>query len=91
MQWLDVAHAEEIEQFTPLILNQVASVGRGRRHRLRHREWATRLGPFSLGDVGGIDDGAPTVRSDPMTMPVRGFEYPFPQHLNREMACSMAT
>ena len=48
MQWVDVAQAEEIEKFSPLILNQVASTAEGPEHiALGTAKGPTRLGPFS--------------------------------------------
>src|SRR3990167_7828433 len=91
MQWVEVAQAEEIEKFRPLILNQVASVAEAPEHiALGTAKGPTRLGPRSLAvwaaSTIALVDGppAPTIR------PVFSWETSPSVRPESAMACSIA-
>src|SRR6476646_2497286 len=92
MQWFDVAQAEEIESFTPLILNQVASVAEAVDDiAFGTAKGPTRLGPLlravSAASIMARQDGPP----EPITIPVRTFEISFSSTPESRIACSIAT
>src|SRR5579863_7186756 len=92
MQWLEVAHAEEIEYDRPLILNQVESVADAVDDiAFGTANGPTRFGPFvramSAASTMARVDGPP----EPMIRPVRSLETsPGSSPLSR-IAWSMAT
>src|SRR6185437_12939024 len=92
MQWAEVAQAEEIEKFSPLILNQVASTADAVEDiALGTAKGPTRLGPFvrvvSAASTMARADGPP----EPMMMPVRSLETSLSSTPESRIACSMAT
>src|ERR1700721_3815989 len=92
MQWFEVAQAEEIEQFTPRILNQVASVA----DAVDDIAFGTANGPTRFGPLVRAVSAASTIARvdgppEPMTMPVRSFEISDSSRPASRMACSMAT
>src|ERR1700721_1977838 len=92
MQWFEVAQAEEIEQFTPRILNQVASVA----DAVDDIAFGTANGPTRFGPLLRVMSALSTiVRVDgppePMMIPVRSFDTSFSESPESRIACSMAT
>src|SRR5579863_3518573 len=92
MQWLEVAHAEEIEYDRPLILNQVESVADAVDDiAFGTANGPTRFGPFiramSAASTMARVEGPP----EPMTMPVRSLEISLSCKPASRIACSMAT
>src|SRR3954469_16165276 len=72
MQWFEVAQADEIEELTPLILNQVASVAEA----VDDIAFGTANGPTRFGPLLRVVSAASTMvrvegPPDPMMMPVR--------------------
>src|SRR6202021_2612613 len=91
MQWFEVAQAEEIEQFTPLILNQVASVA----DAVDDIAFGTANGPPRFGPLVRVVSAASTmVRAEgppePMMMPVRMLETSAGSRPESWIACSIA-
>src|SRR3569833_3613511 len=92
MQWFDVAQADEIEYFTPLILNQVASVA----DAVDDIAFGTANGPmrFGLEFLRGASAASTIVDvvgpPEPMMMPVRGLEMSPSSTPESRIACSMA-
>src|ERR1700681_1428427 len=91
MQWFEVAQADEIEEFTPLILNQVASVA----DAVDDIAFGTANGPTRLGPLLRVVSAASTmVRADgppePMMMPVRTLDTSAGSRPESWIACSMA-
>src|SRR3990167_3677692 len=91
MQWVEVAQAEEIEKFRPLILNQVESVAEAPElMALGTAKGPTRLGPRSLAMCAAstiaLVDGPP----EPTIRPVRTLETCASSRPESAMACSMA-
>src|SRR5579859_4859272 len=91
MQWAEVAQAEEIEKFRPLILNQVASTAEGPELiALGTANGPTRLGPLvrviSAASTMARVEGPP----EPTIRPVRSLETSASSRPESAMACSMA-
>src|SRR5689334_6912959 len=92
MQWVEVAQAEEIEKFRPLILNQVDSTAEGPELiALGTANGPTRLGPRVL----AVSAASMTVRVDeppePTIRPVISLETSASSSPESAIACSMAT
>src|SRR3981189_872273 len=91
MPWAEVAQAEEIEKFRPLILNQVASVAEGPELiALGTAKGPTRLGPrvrvISAASTMVRVDGPP----EPTIRPVFSLETSASSRPESAIACSMA-
>ena len=91
MQWVEVAQAEEIEKFRPLILNQVASVAEAAELiALGTANGPTRLGPL----VRAVSAASTMARVDappePTIRPVRSLETSSSSRPESAIACSMA-
>src|SRR3954469_5510709 len=92
MQWFEVAQADEIEELTPRILNQVASVA----DAVDDIAFGTANGPTRFGPLLRVVSAASTMvrvegPPDPMMMPVRSFETSFASSPASRIACSIAT
>src|SRR3990167_7614275 len=91
MQWVEVAQAEEMEKFRPLILNQVESVAEGPElMALGTAKGPTRLGPrvlaVSAASMMALVEGPP----EPTIRPVRTLETSASSRPESAIACSMA-
>src|SRR3954469_6742358 len=92
MQWFEVAQADEIEELTPLILNQVASVA----DAVDDMAFGTANGPTRFGPLVRVVSAASTMGRvdgppEPMMMPVRGLETSPSSNPASRIAWSMAT
>src|SRR6516164_11126497 len=92
MQWFEVAQADEMEEFTPLILNQVASVA----DAVDDIAFGTAKGPTRFGPLERVISAASTMARadgppDPMMIPVRTLETSDGSRPEFWIACSMAT
>src|ERR1700722_9098446 len=91
MQWAEVAQAEEMEKFSPRILNHVASVAEGPELiALGTAKGPTRLGPLvlviSAASTMARVDGPP----EPTTRPVFSWLTSASVRPESAIACSMA-
>ena len=91
MQWVEVAQADEIEKFRPLILNQVARVAEAPELiALGTANGPTRLGPRSLAvwaaSMIALVEGPP----EPTIRPVRSWETSASSSPASAIACSIA-
>src|SRR5437879_2972348 len=91
MQWAEVAQAEEMEKFSPLILNQVASVAEGPELiALGTAKGPTRLGPR----VRAVSAASTMTRveapPEPTIRPVISLETSVSSRPESAIACSMA-
>src|SRR5882757_3328959 len=91
MQWADVAQAEEMEKFRPLILNQVASTALAP----ELIALGTAKGPTRLGPLVRVISAASTMTRvegppEPTIRPVRSWETSASSRPESAIACSMA-
>src|SRR5215470_2947388 len=91
MQWVEVAQAEEIEKFSPLILNQVASVADGPELiALGTANGPTRLGPLSRAVSAASTMARVEAPPEPTIRPVISWEISLASRPESAIACSMA-
>src|SRR3954466_12652307 len=91
MQWVEVAQADEIEKFKPLILNQVASVAEGPELiALGTANGPTRLGPLVRAVSAASTMARVEAPPEPTIRPVRSWETSAASSPESAIACSMA-
>src|SRR5207342_3406844 len=91
MQWVEVAHAEEIEKFRPLILNQVESVADGPELiALGTANGPTRLGPLVRAVSAASMMARVEAPPEPTIRPVISLETSASSRPESAIACSMA-